>query len=77
MGIKNNKQYFECYYKVNKYSNNTRKKKYNLDKIIEEIKKDESSEFIENLEDLELTFPEILINVTSDDKQEILKKLLE
>ena len=75
--IENDKQYFECYYKVNKGSTKTIKNNdYDLKKIFQEITHDESSEFIDNLQELELTFPELLKNVSNKDKKLILDKLL-
>lgn len=83
--IENNKEYFECYYTVSKNSSKnsskksnktTKKNKYDLNKIIQEIKEDESTEFIDSLDELDLTFPDILKNVTISDKQKIVDKLL-
>ena len=78
--IKNNKKYFECYYKVSekssRKSNKTIKKKYNLTEIIKIIQDDESSEFIENVDDLDIVFSDILKNVTLNDKKIILSNLL-
>ena len=81
LGIKNNKEYFECYYKVSKNSSKksnktTKKNKYDLDKIIQEIKEDDSTEFIDSLDELYLTFRHLLKYVRTSDKQKILDKLL-
>jgi len=79
---KNNKQYFECYYKASKNSSKksnktTKKNKYDLSKIIQEIKEDESTEFIDSLDELDLTFPDLLKNVTTNDKEKILASVKE
>jgi gas vesicle protein len=81
LGIENNKQYFECYYKISekssRNSNKTVKKtKYNLSEIIKKIKDDESSQFIDNVDDLDLIFSHLLNNVTPSDKKKILRNIV-
>jgi len=75
IGIEDGIQHFECYYKINKLSHKTTKKRKSssLKKIVDEIKTNELDDLIDSIEDLEITVPELLKGLSNDEKKKIIE----